>query len=82
MDPYEELANAIIVTAANDYRRSLRHIKRNPTDGWAIHYKRECERFFGSRWFTALTSVDGKYLAGRLVSEDGVYRRRKRTLAK
>ena len=30
MDPYEKLANAIIIQAARDYRTALRKLRRNP----------------------------------------------------
>ena len=31
-DPYERLANAIILQAVTDYRVALKRIKRNPKD--------------------------------------------------
>ena len=29
-DPYENLANAIIVQAAKDYQKAMRQLRRNP----------------------------------------------------
>lgn len=48
MDPYENLANAIVIRAADDYRMT-----ENPKE------LKEIEAFFLSGWFTALTKTDG-----------------------
>ena len=68
-DPYEKLANAIIVQASKDYMTNLRKKKRNPGSVLAEHDIKECERFFCSDWYQVLTSVDGEYLMGRLRKE-------------
>ena len=68
-DPYEKLANAIIVQASKDYMANLRKKKRNPGSVSAEHDIRECERFFRSDWYHVLTSIDGEYLMGRLRKE-------------
>ena len=68
-DPYEKLANAIIVQASKDYMTNLRKKKRNPGSASAEHDIRECERFFRSDWYQVLTSVDGEYLMNRLRKE-------------
>ena len=50
LDPYQELANAIVVMAAKDYRHALRIQHRNP-DSQAARIKiDEIERFFRSEW--------------------------------
>lgn len=67
--PYENLANAIIVKAADDYRKALKDLKRNRSYGPALQMKSECERFFHSDWFSALTTVDGNRLMGMLRAE-------------
>lgn len=36
-DPYERLANAIILSAVADYRAALKKVKRNPKSKSAIH---------------------------------------------
>ena len=62
------LANAIIVQAVSDYRKSLRGIK-------ACHYispedmKRDCEEFFNSEWFRILTKTNGRRLMRKLQEE-------------
>ena len=68
-DPYEKLANAIIVQASKDYMTNLRKKKRNPGSASAEHDINECERFFRSGWYQVLTSVDGEYLMNRLRKE-------------
>lgn len=68
-DPYEKLANAIIVQASNDYMANLRKKVRNPGNASADHDIREIECFFRSDWYQVLTYVDGDYLLGRLRKE-------------
>lgn len=68
-DFYKELANAIIMQAAVDYRQALRQLQRNEKYKPAIKTKRECERFFRSAWFRLLTNADTKYLLTRLVRD-------------
>ena len=70
-DPYENLANGIILQAVTDYRKALKKLKREPDDYPAKYMKREVERFFTSRWYTRLTEVDGKMLLDRLGKEAG-----------
>ena len=68
-DPYEKLANAIIIQASKDYMTNLRKKKRNPGSASAEHDIKECERFFRSDWYQVLTSVDVEYLMDRLRRE-------------
>ena len=68
-DPYERLANAIILQAVSDYRVALKKIKAHPKNRQAIDEALEIERFFRSGWYQELTSVDGEYLIKRLQDE-------------
>ena len=68
-DPYERLANAIILQAVSDYRTALKKIKAHPKNRQAIDEALEIERFFRSGWYQQLTSVDGEYLIRRLQEE-------------
>lgn len=61
-DPYRNLANAIVVQAAKDYRKALRQLRHNPRYETARNEKNEVERFFHSEWFHYLTNVDPDYL--------------------
>ena len=65
-DPYEKLANAIVVQAANDYRAALRLAKKNPS---AEQDVKKLERFFRSQWYSVLTGVDPEYLMEKLREE-------------
>ena len=58
MNPYEELANAIVLQAVKDYRL---------TDDEAE--LAEIERFFRSGWFGVLSKVDSEYLIRNLRKE-------------
>lgn len=58
MNPYENLANAIIMQAVKEYRRT-RHEGTH----------RELERFFRSEWFKVLTIADGNYIIKMLRKE-------------
>ena len=68
-DPYEALANAIVLQACEDYRAALKKIKKNPKNQEAMSKAMEIERFFRSGWYQALTSVDGEYLIRKLREE-------------
>lgn len=65
-DPYEALANAIILQAVKDYRVAKRKQKYRPKNKDAKLIIEDCERFFRSEWFAALTSVDGELLIKKL----------------
>ena len=68
-DPYENLANAIIIQAAKDYQAASKALKK-PSGGMAaLKTVRECERFFRSDWFRSLTSVDGRAILEQLRKE-------------
>ena len=62
MDPYENLANAIILQAVKDYR-----LTDNKTE------IEEIERFFRSDWFSVLTSLDPDLLIQKLRKEKRQY---------
>ena len=68
-DPYERLANAIILQALTDYRVALKRIKRSPKDRETIDEAMGVESFFRSGWYSQLTAVDGEYLIRRLQNE-------------
>lgn len=62
MEPYQALANAIIESAAKDYRKSLIALHKNPKYKEAQKMRDECESFFLSGWFGVLTNLDGSVL--------------------
>lgn len=67
--PYQNLANAIILKAVDDYRDALRDLRINPSYPDAQRTVSEVERFFRSVWFSALTSLDGVALMEKLRKE-------------
>ena len=62
MNPYEELANAIVLQAVKDYRLN---------DG--EQELASIERFFRSGWFNTLTSIDPEMLIAKLRKEKVCY---------
>ena len=68
-DPWQDLANAVIVQAAKDYRTSLRRLRRKPKSRTALDEIADLEEFFRSDWYRILTNVDGELLM-RLIKEE------------
>lgn len=69
IDPYEKLANAIILQAVRDYRAANKKLHRRRKNTEAQDTKERCLRFFRSGWFQTLTTVDAEYLIRRLDQE-------------
>ena len=69
MNPYEELANAIILQAVRDYRKALRTLSRYPKNRVAQYEIGSIERIFRSEWFGVLTHLDPELLICRLGKE-------------
>ncbi|WP_353852822.1 hypothetical protein [Dehalobacter restrictus] len=65
-DPYEQLANAIILQAVKDYRDALKKLNKRPRYDPAKDMISEVERFFHSDLYRELTSVDGNFLIKNL----------------
>lgn len=68
--PYENLANAIILQAAKDYRAARQKLKKKPDNTLARAEIDSIERFFRSGWYKHLTDVDGELLIRKLREED------------
>ena len=68
-DPYEQLANAIVLQAVKDYRKALKKLMKYPRHETAKRSIAEVERFFHSDWYKELTSVDGDYVLKKIRSE-------------
>lgn len=68
-EPYERLANAIILQAASDYRRDLKKLKKNPQNRDVRNDALQIEKFFRSPWYQVLTTVDGEFLIQKLRKE-------------
>ena len=61
IDPYEKLANGIILQAVNDYRQAM----KNGEHG----LQARIEHFFHSAWFGRLSTLDPDVLIQRLQEE-------------
>lgn len=74
---YENLANAIIVRACEDYV-GLGHLESGIVGHGVVH-KKEIRNFFKSQWFYELTDIDPDYLLELLDShiEQGIKLREK-----
>ena len=66
MNPYKELANAIIVQAVKDYRTALNQLSLNPNDKVAQSEKKSIELFFRSDFFSILTDLNGEVILAKL----------------
>jgi hypothetical protein len=65
-DGYRNLADAIIMQAVHDYRRSVKLLIRKPYSAKAHHDKQEVETFFRGGWFQVLCNLDGQELLKKL----------------
>ena len=72
MNTYENLANAIVLSAATDYRDALKKLARGRRNSAAERTKAECLCVFRSGWFGILTSLDPEMLIKKLDAEVGV----------
>lgn len=68
-DPWENLANAIILQAVKDYREARKKLKKRPKNEDAKLMISDCEAFFRSDWYRALTDLDGEMLIRKLREE-------------
>lgn len=68
-DPYQNLANAIVLSAVKDYRDALKRLKKKPNNKLAADERDDIERLFRSGYFAILTEIDPEYLIDRLNKE-------------
>ena len=66
---YEALANAIIIFAAEDYRKARETLRMHPRNNNAKEMKKSCERFFRSPWCDSLTKISGREILKLLEAE-------------
>ena len=69
IDPYEDLANAIVLLAVKDYRDALKKLMKHPRHESAKRTKAELERFLRSDWYRELTAVEPEILLRKLKEE-------------
>lgn len=69
-DPYEELANGIVIQACKDYKNAYkRSLRKTGIVGESDEELAELKEFFRSNWYNQLTEVYGEYLMERLRNE-------------
>lgn len=69
IDPYEALANAVVLQAVKDWREASAKLTRGRKNINAQAMKDECERFFTSSYFNTFTELDGNVLLMKLKQE-------------
>ena len=67
----EELANSVIIQAAQDYRAAKHCLQEDPDNEEANRTVAETEAFFLSQYYGTLTTYDGRTLLNRLRKEYG-----------
>ena len=65
-EAYENLANAIVLSAVNDYKAALVRLKRHPDSKAAADDVKRQEKFFFSSWYEVLTNLDPGYLIRKM----------------
>ena len=63
---YEDIANAALLEAIEDYKIALIHLKKNPDSERTKRGVREGERFLYSEEFGRLTALNPDYLNRKL----------------
>ena len=69
VNPFEELAQAIILQAVRDYRQNNKKMVDEPDDLKNQKRRQELEKFFLSSWFAILTDLNVKDLLHQLQAE-------------
>ncbi len=70
IDPYENLANAIVLQAVKDYRDAKKKLRKHPNSEDAKKMINDVIRFLLSDWIIALTTVDGSLILKKLEREE------------
>ena len=63
---WEDLVNAIVLSAVRDYASAYKRIIRRPTNKSAQKEIEKLEEFFFGDWYAMLTDVDPHYLLDKL----------------
>lgn len=67
--PWENLANAIVAQAADDYRSACRVLRRRPHNPEALYLKASAVSFFRGKRILYYTGIPGKELLEKLEKE-------------
>jgi hypothetical protein len=66
MKPYEQLANAIILQAVEQYKSCLQALKQDENNKQLRKFKIKTEQFFFSEYFNNITNLDPHYLIKKI----------------
>lgn len=66
---YQDLANAIVLRAAKDYRRAMKRLSQDPNSSVVECEIRQLEDFFYSDYYKLLTKLDPEKLMEALRQE-------------
>ena len=66
---WDDLAEAIILRAVEDYRHTNNRLRVKPEDDRLQKRKEEIEEFFRSSWFQVLTDLNGRQLLHQILVE-------------
>lgn len=76
--PWEDLANGIVIRATDDYKKALKDLKKAIKEGREFKVQnilaqkiRDLNRWFRGSWYGTLTNVDPDYLIQHLNKEYG-----------
>lgn len=66
---WEDLANAIIISAVEDYQSAYKRLLRNPESEFRKKEVEKLEEFFRGSWYATLTDLDPNYLIRKIQEE-------------
>ena len=66
---WEDLANAVVVQALEDYRNACARLRIRPDLRTQAARKRSLERFFRSRWLHTLSDADPELILEKIRKE-------------
>ena len=69
---WRDLADAIIIQAASDYRKAQNRNSKRPHQADTLQEMHSLEQFFLSKWFATLTTLDGRKLLHDLKKDMGL----------
>lgn len=73
LTPYQELAQAIVLRAADDYRHY--YAGNNKQKAPLIESRKKLEAFFLDPWFGVLTNLDGEVIL-KALKKEGIQKNR------
>ena len=66
-----EMTESLVLLAAEDYRKALKKLQKNPDNIKARETKEEIEDFFRHGWFREAYHIEPDYMIRKLKEESG-----------